>query len=493
MKKILAALVMLALPVSAAAQITVPNVFTTRQVISSSKMNQNFDEIEVKALNRTAPVLQATLDFDVSGAYDLGTSAHKARDLWLSRNASIGGTLEVTGASALSTLGVSGDVTVNTNKFTVSASTGDTAVAGNLTVTGSSVFSGVSTFSDVMTMSKAIAANTSGDGLLLQNLNGATSGNQMYSPRLHFRGNGFKTDPLAGGQTVDWIIELRPVEGAANARGNLVFASSVNGAGYTDRMTFGTDGSLSLTSLTVSSTALVSGNLSVGSAFSVAAATGNTIAYGTLVTGEGADTTSYTQTTANFLKGDNAEALGVAGTTILGNINLYIKGAVQRRATIQWGAAGSGNNGGRLLFFTKDDGSASADVVQAGYIDFATGGAGGGLVWGSPAGGGKGAGTINAQTLYDDNVLLTDWVFEDAYGAESATVRPKGRRLFSLEETRTFTVNEHRLPWMPTADSFDKERHVGGMLTRLWQGQEQQQLYIFELEARIAALEARQR
>jgi hypothetical protein len=55
------------------------------------------------------------------------------------------------------------------------------------------------------------------------------------------------------------------------------------------------------------------------------------------------------------------------------------------------------------------------------------------------------------------------------------------------------TQDEHRLPWMPTADQFESQRHLGGIVTRLWQGQEQQQLYIFELEKRIRQLEQTQK
>lgn len=43
--------------------------------------------------------------------------------------------------------------------------------------------------------------------------------------------------------------------------------------------------------------------------------------------------------------------------------------------------------------------------ARQGYI-------GGGLVWGNPTGGDKGVGTINAQAVYDDNVLLTCYVFD---------------------------------------------------------------------------------
>lgn len=119
--------------------------------------------------------------------------------------------------------------------------------------------------------------------------------------------------------------------------------------------------------------------------------------------------------------------------------------------------------------------------------------AAGGLTVGSPTGGCKGAGTINVTAAYDDNVLLTDWVFELAYDQRPANGDtpwpPTARRLYSLADVRAVTVAEHRLPWMPKASEFDVQRHTGGMITRLYQGQEQQQLYLFDLEARLAALE----
>lgn len=110
-----------------------------------------------------------------------------------------------------------------------------------------------------------------------------------------------------------------------------------------------------------------------------------------------------------------------------------------------------------------------------------------GLVVGSPTGGHKGSGTVNATAIYDDNVLLTDWIFS---GEKPDKLAPY-KRLFGLDETLRVTQTEHRLPWMPLANEFERERNVGGMVTRLWQGQEQQQLYIFELERRIRDLEKR--
>jgi hypothetical protein len=244
------------------------------------------------------------------------------------------------------------------------------------------------------------------------------------------------------------------------------------------------------------------------------------------------DSTTYTETNAVLIAANNLEALGVAGSTTVANINMYLNSAADRKATIQ--AAVSGGNGGSLSFFVKPHGSAigvtplmvldrtgiilvshaGADVqvtnggtttsVQPGFIGTLTATNlvlmtnnatvmtlfnGGGATIGTPTGGNKGAGTLNATAVYDDGVLLTDWVFEEAYGKGSGP-RRGSKRLFTLDETRTVAETEHRLPWMPTRDEFDVERSVGRMVARIWQGQEQQQLYLLDLEARITALVA---
>lgn len=61
----------------------------------------------------------------------------------------MGGTLAVTDATTLSsTLGVTGNVAVNTNKFTVEASTGNTVVAGTIEIDGGSPGAGKVLMSD---------------------------------------------------------------------------------------------------------------------------------------------------------------------------------------------------------------------------------------------------------------------------------------------------------------------------------------------------------
>ncbi len=214
----------------------------------------------------------------------------------------------------------------------------------------------------------------------------------------------------------------------------------------------------------------------------------------TLRTGFTADATTYTQSNDNLLGGDNGEALGVAGSASLTNINLYLKGIAQRKATIQaTGGVGAGNNGGRLLIFTKDDTSAGADVVPAGYFDFSTGGAGGGFVMGAPTGGGKGAGTINvAGDIYKNNSAYTnpDYVFEhwatgsiDRFrhndgAADYAGLMPlRDLEAHVRKQFRFPTISDEPMPAFARAD-------VALALI------EQNTLYLFEHDAQIVALRA---
>lgn len=92
---------------------------------------------------KTLLIAEGSLTPGTTAVYDVGNTSFKYRDGWFSRNVVVGGnltlsgTLDVTGAATLaSTLGVVGNFAVNTNKFTVAASSGNTAVAGTLGVTG---------------------------------------------------------------------------------------------------------------------------------------------------------------------------------------------------------------------------------------------------------------------------------------------------------------------------------------------------------------------
>lgn len=105
-------------------------------------------------------------------------------------------------------------------------------------------------FTAAQTITTAPAANTSNDGLILQDTTSAAAAAQQFSPRLRLTGQGWKTTATAASQTVDWIVETQPVQGAANASANLVFSSQINGAGYAASFTLNPNGHTSTVSLT---------------------------------------------------------------------------------------------------------------------------------------------------------------------------------------------------------------------------------------------------
>lgn len=103
-------------------------------------------QIVSSAGDASAPGMAFASDLDC-GFYRIG-----ANNIGLS----IGGTKLIDYAAAAisitGTLGVSGDFAINTNKFTVAASSGNTAIAGTLAVTGASQFTGQATFTAVPVM-----------------------------------------------------------------------------------------------------------------------------------------------------------------------------------------------------------------------------------------------------------------------------------------------------------------------------------------------------
>lgn len=126
-----------------------------------------------------------------------------------------------------------------------------------------------------------------------------------------------------------------------------------------------------------------------------------------------------------------------------------------------------------------------------------------GVQIGSPTGGDKGAGTLNANAVYDDNTLLTDWLFDLFFDGgmrpEDKVLHPNGR-LWSIDQTYKFVEEKRHLPTMPGREEWEAEgsKSVGELVTALWETVESQQLQIFELKnelatmgKRLAALEAK--
>lgn len=122
--------------------------------------------------------------FDLYSRQDASTHADLALAGLSATTGNFSSTLSVTGATTLnSTLGVSGNFSVNTNKLTVAAATGNTAIAGTLSVTGDASLSTLST-SGAATLNSTIITNSASVGTTL-GVTGATT----LSSTLNVNGN----------------------------------------------------------------------------------------------------------------------------------------------------------------------------------------------------------------------------------------------------------------------------------------------------------------
>ena len=148
------------------------------------------------------------------------------------------------------------------------------------------------------------------------------------------------------------------------------------------------------------------------------------------------------------------------------------------------------HDSGNILLRTAASGTADTAITWVTALTLTNAG---GIQIGAPTGGDKGAGTLNATAVYDDNVLLTDWAFDLYYDGHAQPDDPayRGQQLAPFAETARVTMTERRLPWMPTRADFEAQRGLGSMVSRLWFGQEQQQMYLFDFDARLRALESR--
>ena len=158
---------------------------------------------------------------------------------------------------------------------------------------------------------------TSTDGLLLTNTTAATVGAQQWSPRLHFTGSGWKTNATAGAQTVDWIMEIQPVQSTTSTANNLVWSSQNSAGGYLIQMALNIGGNAtSANSLVLGSVAsgtvvnLLPGNDGSGTLGSSTFRWGNIFSFGNLAFSATASNISWSGDT--FIVRDAAGILGLS-------------------------------------------------------------------------------------------------------------------------------------------------------------------------------------
>lgn len=131
---------------------------------------------------------------------------------------------------------------------------------------------------------------------------------------------------------------------------------------------------------------------------------------------------------------------------------------------------GTGDDTRGRMDFRINNGSL---VGTAGYVDYDRG-----LVWGSPTGGSQGAGTINAEAVYDDGVILTDYVFEPGYD------------LWPIKRMRRFYQIHKHLPTIVGREQWERNGlSLGKLVSQIWETVEVQARYIAQLEERVTELE----
>jgi hypothetical protein len=127
-------------------------------------------------------------------------------------------------------------------------------------------------------------AAVSTDGFTIQNTTAALVGAQtQISPRQKFCGTAWKSNATAVSETDCWIIENRPVPGAAATTSALWFSSSIAGGAYTDQMSINSAGLLTLANNSLSAvgiTLAAGSNLSTPGGVPVLAGSTPTISSG---------------------------------------------------------------------------------------------------------------------------------------------------------------------------------------------------------------------
>ena len=156
---------------------------------------------------------------------------------------------------------------------------------------------------------------------------------------------------------------------------------------------------------------------------------------------------------------------------------------------------------------TTEEGSWSFATMVSGTLDTDAMVIGDGVTLGAPTGGLKGAGTLNATAVYDDNTLLTDYVADfynskldtdqvDFYNSLWTGDGPSPVDTFLEQRTQSTLdvdtyINEFlstgSLPAMPTREEWlEGKWSTGQLINSLWETVEVLTLHIKDLNERIA-------
>ncbi len=231
----------------------------------------------------------------VEGGVGIEKRLNVGTNLNVSSNATIGGTLNVTGSTTLSnTLDVTSNLRVNTNKFTVDATTGNTIVAGTLSVTGNT------TLNSNVTLLGANAAST-----------------EFFKIKTSAGSDRFVVDSFNGNTTIS---------GTLNVTGATTLSSTLGVTGATTlSSTLGVTGAT-----TLSSTLAVTGNVTLNSNVTLVGAAAASTEFFKIQT-----STNVDRFTVDSFNGNTSIAgtLAVTGATTLSS-TLSVTGATTLSSTL---------------------------------------------------------------------------------------------------------------------------------------------------------------
>lgn len=149
----------------------------------------------------------------------------------------------------------------------------DTSAMAFVHLAKNETITGAKTTTKLFTVSLPGIGTAQTPGLLVNNPDVATSGNQKYSPVFGLYGGGFKTGGTPGSQSVGFIFQTQPVQGSTSPTGNLNIYSDVNGV-QTSLITLTTPGVFTVNnsivsggSFTASSASTLPGMNAIGNNF----------------------------------------------------------------------------------------------------------------------------------------------------------------------------------------------------------------------------------
>jgi hypothetical protein len=167
-------------------------------------------------------------------------------------------------------------------------------------------------------------------------------------------------------------------------------------------------------------------------------------------------------------------------------------------------------NASHLVQLVGGNGGGPSVVLRASLDTYNVDIPNGGLSVGAPSGGNRGMGTVNAQEVYDDNVLLTGYVLDKAFNKKfkisewDKKSKVKGKKhkqarefiasrkdMLDVERHSEFIEKNRMLPTFVDVETSQEIPSTGDMIQRLWEVVEIQAVHIKQLNDRIKKLETR--